>query len=271
MSHWGGQRPNHLHTGQFAYFVQQLDIADWSGLTVLDFGGNAGNILDDPHCTIERKRYWCLDVDPDVTNEGQRTYPDGHFIQYDRYSFEYNPTGIKGLPIPDLGRKFDVILAYSVFTHLPEVEMRDLVGQLRTFLTHDGILAFTFLDPYFDPPDGWAREREKPGLDNLRCWLEKAGEVRPDLDPRALAARALGTPLTTVTLVNHRTLLLGPTPSWAEEGNEQTQYLVLCTAEQMRSYYPDAEIRSPVRPERHSCCVLRNTPTGATNGPVRSG
>jgi len=31
-------------SGQFAYFNRQLDYPDWTGQTVLDFGGNSGSL-----------------------------------------------------------------------------------------------------------------------------------------------------------------------------------------------------------------------------------
>ena len=55
-------------TGQFTYFAQQLGESNWHGKNVLDFGGNVGNILRDPECTIDHERDWCLDVVPESMN-----------------------------------------------------------------------------------------------------------------------------------------------------------------------------------------------------------
>src|SRR5262249_28890632 len=77
-------------TGQFTYFSQQLGAQDWHGKNVLDFGGNIGNILRDPNCTIDEERYWCLDVVADSVVRGREVFPKSHWIFYDRYSFFFN-------------------------------------------------------------------------------------------------------------------------------------------------------------------------------------
>ena len=142
------------------------------------------------------------------------------------------------------------------------VEIREIVARLRSFLAEDGVLAFSFIDPYFTPPDGWALADEWPGLDNLSWRLAASREHRePEMDVAGLAARAATARLTWATLVNHEHLVVDSGEGWCEEGNERTQYLVFCTEEYMRSIYPDAEIRPPARPERHSCVVLRQ-PSG---------
>ena len=46
--------------------------------------------------------------------------------------------------------EFDIILAFSVFTHTDWSEMVELVGQLREMLAPSGVLAFTFCDPNYE-------------------------------------------------------------------------------------------------------------------------
>src|SRR6202142_2488925 len=104
--------------GQLAYFNVQLGHPQWQRKYVLDFGGNAGNILNTSQPVIDEERYWCLDVSADGIAEGRRAHPKGHFILYDRYNISFNPGGSKSVDIPPLGEHFDYILAYSVFTHL---------------------------------------------------------------------------------------------------------------------------------------------------------
>ena len=85
------------------------------------------------------------------SNKRRRNHPRvPHFVHFNWYSSEYNPEGIRNLPISDCGLKFDIIIAFSVFTHVHPVEMVELVYHLRSMLTPQGVLAFTFTDPTYD-------------------------------------------------------------------------------------------------------------------------
>jgi SAM-dependent methyltransferase len=252
---------------QFEYFSRQLGIADWSGVRVLDFGGNDGNMLRDPACTIDRNRYWCLDVYREILEDGRNAHPEAHFVHYDRYHAEYNPAGVAGLPIPELGGDFDIIVAYSVFTHAPEPELRELVGQLRDRLTGDGRLAFTFLDPAFVPPPGWAREDEMPRLSNLRWRLAAARDGWPEpypAPPDDVASAGW------VTLAGDGDPVAGgygdldsggdggpdSRGGWIAATRPGSAYITLCTEEYMRRIYPEGNVLPPPPGYRHSCCVL---------------
>ena len=72
------------------------------------------------------------------------------WLHFNRYNCSFNPEGIDGLPIPDMGINFGMILAYSVFTHTTRDEMKELVEQLQARLAPGGTLAFTFIDPHFN-------------------------------------------------------------------------------------------------------------------------
>lgn len=137
--------------GQFPYFDQVLGSPRWRGKRVLDFGGNVGNILKHESSTIDHDKYWCVDVSKDAIEMGRQAYPEAHWIFYDRYNFAFNPTGIEGWELPDLETQFDFILAYSVFTHTVESEMLELVTRLEQSLAVNGLLAFTFIDPHYNP------------------------------------------------------------------------------------------------------------------------
>src|SRR5262249_31779528 len=86
---------------------------------------------------------------------------------FNRYSTQYNPEGIRNLPIPDCGLKFDIIIAFSVFTHVHPVEMVELVYHLRSMLTPQGVLAFTFMDSSSerDLTEPWVRPI--PGVEEM--------------------------------------------------------------------------------------------------------
>src|SRR5205085_1665907 len=164
---------------QFFYFDQQLDGPIWKGGKVLDFGGNVGGFLVSAEDRVDHDDYWCLDLNAGAIEQGRRNFPRAHFHHYNRYSSQYNPCGVRNLPVPDLGVKFDIILAFSVFTHTHRDEMLELVAQLRNRLAPRGVLAFTFTDPSYErtlsdptlPPGtdvrkmlGW-RKAENPALE----------------------------------------------------------------------------------------------------------
>src|ERR1700730_16848933 len=125
---------------QFDYFDQLLERPEWKGRKILDFGGNVGTFLVSAGDRVDHNDYWCVDLNLDVVEQGRRTYPRAHFLHYNRSSTQYNPNGVRYLPIPDCGTKFDIILAFSVFTHTDRSEMLELVGSLRRMLAPDGVL-----------------------------------------------------------------------------------------------------------------------------------
>jgi len=161
---------------QFAYFDTLLDRPDWSGKRVLDFGGNKGNLLLDPACTISHRNYYCLDIIRDAIEEGRKTFPQANWFHYDRYNCSFNPEGVVDLPVPDLGVEFDFILAYSVFTHTTWEETKDLVEQLRTRLAPGGVLAFTFIDPHWESNLRWRLEKRN-SADRVEELLEKSRDA----------------------------------------------------------------------------------------------
>ena len=92
---------------------------------MLDFGGNQGDLLRDPNCKICPQDYYCLDVIEDAVREGRKQFPQAHWLHYHRYNCSFNPEGLVDMPIPEMGIQFDIILAYSVFTHTTREEMHD--------------------------------------------------------------------------------------------------------------------------------------------------
>ena len=77
-------------TKQFDFFDKQLGHPDWTGKTVLDFGGNIGGFLRGAGNRVEPENYWCLDLDKEVLERGQRAFLRTHFVFYNRYSFEFS-------------------------------------------------------------------------------------------------------------------------------------------------------------------------------------
>jgi SAM-dependent methyltransferase len=228
---------------QFAYFDQQLDHPDWPGKLVLDFGGNKGNLLHDPSCTIRHQDYYCLDIISDAIAEGRRAFPSAHWIHYDRYNRSFNPEGVLDLPLPDLAVQFDLILAYSVFTHTTFDEMKDLVSQLTTHLAPNGMLAFTFIDPH------WRAETYEGN--NLQWRLEKSQASGIE----SLVAAASNADW--CSLVNGTELYVNSSGPWTVASQTCATYNVFYTEEFLRRQFPRALIRPPVNGEMQHCAILR--------------
>ena len=231
-------------TTQFSYFDKQLGRPVWANKKILDFGGNVGGFLESANAGINHEHYWCVDLSRAAVEEGKRRFPRAHFVFYDRYSCEYNPAGIRGLALPDLGHAFDFALAFSVFTHTAKAEMLELVGQLKRELNDNGVLAFTFTDPQYDPGRG----------SNLKHRLELWKLRYPSIDVNALLDRASGARW--CTLVNDQ-LYVEPDDAGARLEESGASYLTFFTREYMSSILPHAEILPPVSPEWQHCCVIR--------------
>jgi SAM-dependent methyltransferase len=223
--------------GQFAYFDAQLDHPDWREKRVLDFGGNNGNLLLDPACTIRHENYFCLDVIREAIEEGRKTFPEAKFFHYDRYNCSFNPEGVVDLPVPDLGVEFDFILAYSVFTHTAWEETSVLIEQLCARLTPGGALAFTFIDSNWE--SGLRRRLEKY---NSADRVEELLEKNRDAD--------------WCSLVDGTELYVNSAGLWDEEMDNCITYNVYYTENFLREQFPGAKIKKPVNGEMQHCCEI---------------
>ena len=239
---------------QFSYFDQLLEGPVWKGSKILDFGGNVGGFLAGAGDRVEHDDYWCLDLHRGAIEQGQRDFPRAHFLHYNRYSAQYNPEGVRYLPVPDLGLKFDIILAFSVFTHTHEREMLELVEQLRGMLSPEGVFAFTFTDPSYD------RSLSNPALPS-------GTDVRKMLEWRKAENPALEIEGMVETARQSRWCLLIDDQLYVEPGDELCQqkrqgkpwesYGSFFTVDYMMSLFPDAKVLPPVSPEWQHCCVLK--------------
>jgi SAM-dependent methyltransferase len=239
-------RPISTKTGQFAYFDRQLGRPDWRGKKVLDFGGNEGGMLLDPECAIDPADYYCIDVVPEALEEGRRRFRRAHWIHYDRYNCSFNPEGNPDEPVPDLGVRFDVITAYSVFTHTTRAEMHGLVAQLRAMLAPGGVLAFTFIDPHVNPlPDAW-------NVGALEWRLRRFRAHGVSTDVRSILRRSEGAAW--CALVDGTDFYVNDDG----DGPPCMSYHVYYTVQQMRREFPEAELRPPVNGEMQHCCVIRS-------------
>ena len=226
-----------VKASQFAYFDEQLDYPDWNGKLVLDYGGNKGNLLLDPACRIAHRAYYCMDVVSEAIDEGRRTFPEAHWAHYNLYNRSFNPEGVVDLPVPDFGVKFDFILAYSVFTHTTFEEMKDLVGQLQSFLAPGGALGFTFIDPHWRENLKWRLERSQ------------ASDI-PKLVAAAFKAQWC-------SLVNGTELYVNSNGPWDLNPETCATYNVFYTEVFFRRQFPHATVRPPTDGEMQHCAILR--------------
>jgi hypothetical protein len=81
--------------------------------SVLDIGGNAGNLLTSKNKKIEK--YTCLDVSKDAAKLGKRLYPNSNFYHYNMYNEYYNKAGNRTEIFPNI-EIHDYVFINSVFT-----------------------------------------------------------------------------------------------------------------------------------------------------------
>ena len=234
---------------RFRYFDEQLDYPAWTGKSVLDFGGNQGYLLADPECGIRPEDYCCIDIIEEAVAEGRRKFPQARWVHYNRYNCSFNPEGVVDLPIPELDAAFDVILAYSVFTHTTREEMHDLIVQLRTRLAPGGTLAFTFIDPSHVSWPG------KTDDNNMKWRLRRAFEANPAIDVERLLERSRGAQW--CALVGGSELFVNSNGNWRDDARSVMTYHVFYTVEFLQREFPGSVIRPPVNGEMQHCCLVR--------------
>lgn len=239
---------------QFAYFDKLLGGPDWKGKRVLDFGGNVGGFLVGAGGRVDHADYWCIDLNRNAIERGRMMFPRANFVHYNRYSAQFNPDGIRFHPVPTCGVKFDIIVAFSIFTHTHQSEIIELVGQLRQLLAPGGLVAFTFCDARYD------RSLSNPTLPagsdvrkNLK--LQRVNNSPSEMDEiveRAVRARWC-------VLIDEE-LYVEPGPELSDQVRQARageSYCSYFTVEYMASIFPDAKVLAPVSPEWQHCCILR--------------
>ncbi|HEX8150553.1 MAG TPA: class I SAM-dependent methyltransferase [Pyrinomonadaceae bacterium] len=241
---------------QFDYFDQLLGGRDWKGSKILDFGGNVGGFLVSAGDRVNHEDYWCLDLNRQVLRLGSAQFPRAHFRHYNRYSSQYNPDGIRHFPIPDLGLRFDVIMAFSVFTHAHRDEMLELVAQLRERLTPRGVLAFTFTDP------GYERTLSDPTLPpgtDVRKMLGWRKAANPALTTEEIEEMVETARRSDWCLLIDERLYVEPGAEFSNQEREGKPWESYCSyfkVDYMKALFPEARVLPPVSPEWQHCCIV---------------
>ena len=130
---------------------------------ILDFGSNWGNYINSNPGVFDNKNYTGVDIDFQAIAEGKRLFPEANWVWYDRYNPVYNPTGQSVLP--NLDQKFDLVISYSVFTHMPLEDMLETLDYLYDNLNPGGTICFSYCN-----------------IDNYKC-VEWFRERRENCDP----------------------------------------------------------------------------------------
>lgn len=113
--------------GVFSQIFSDFTISD----TVLDFGGNRGNLLYFSNGAIDPLLYTSVDVDIDALSVGKIEFPKSTWLHYNKFNWMYNHTGVQHPQFPAVLHA-DYIWAYSVFTH---TDYTELVNTIKWFYT----------------------------------------------------------------------------------------------------------------------------------------
>lgn len=128
-------------TNTFAIFNQFVD--NYNNKTILDFGGNRGNLIDSSDGKIKQEHYTCLDVSKESLDFLHKDFPLVNSIHWNKYHPYYNPTGNIEEPFPKL-QFYDIIFANSVFTHISLEETLYCLEQISKYTNR---ITFTYIDP----------------------------------------------------------------------------------------------------------------------------
>jgi hypothetical protein len=109
--------PRNQDTNRYPLFEELISEFSLKN-TLLDFGGNQGNLLYFSNGKILENNYTSLDISAEAIATGKGAFPNSRFIFWNRYNEMYNHTGNKNEPLPELPPAFDYIWAYSVFSHM---------------------------------------------------------------------------------------------------------------------------------------------------------
>ena len=127
-------------TNTYDIFKQCVPNYSWHWQSVLDFGGNRGNLLTSSDGAINPKKYTCLDI----SREGLDALPKGtKSIHWNRHHSYYNPNGKPHEPFPKI-KWHNMVFANSVFTHHILDEALYCIEHLSKYTDR---IVFTYIDP----------------------------------------------------------------------------------------------------------------------------
>jgi len=114
-------------------------------VSVLDFGCNQGNYVNHAFLVVSPDRYLGVDIIENSIIRAKQKYPPYNFLHYNAWHPSFNPEGDKNLVLTDcIDQKFDVVIAYSVFTHSTVEETQKQIAVLKNLLNPGGVILMTF-------------------------------------------------------------------------------------------------------------------------------
>ena len=113
-------------------------VSEYENKTILDFGGNHGNLIKSSDGKILPEFYTCLDINQEPLDQLPANTKS---IYWNRYHPTYNPDG-KMLDLPYIG-KYDIVFANSVFTHMSLDEILFCIQKLYKVTNN---IYFTYVD-----------------------------------------------------------------------------------------------------------------------------
>lgn len=105
------------------YFENIIPLKD---KTVVDWGCNHGNMLEYQPCDFD---YIGLDIDKNIINQNKIKWPHYQWIHMDAFNHQYNPDGGNEWPVI---RKHDLVLMFSIFTHMDIVSMDSYIKRMQS-------------------------------------------------------------------------------------------------------------------------------------------
>ena len=156
-----------------AYAYLRLAGSDLHGATVLDYGCGYGRMIRLMYYFIDPNSLWGLDPSAEAIRICQSDRLGGNFALTD-----FLPTSL-----PVQNRKFDLVYAFSVFTHTSKRATRAALQSLRKYVAPSGLLAISIR-----PREYWASDpRVQNEAEELRRLHDTVGfafspHARPPVD-----------------------------------------------------------------------------------------
>ena len=135
---------------RFPFFDTILKKPAWSSesFKVLDIGAGPGLFLKDATKlnSLKPEQYHCLEVDSTAIAQGKELFPTANWHYHNAFNHMYNAAGADNLRFPFDDDMFDVVMAYSVYSHATfEQMMFDMYEMIRV-CKPAGKIAFTVVD-----------------------------------------------------------------------------------------------------------------------------